>query len=106
MSALAANEEELDKKVAFYAEVNTASKLKEFRTSAPLATREVKQLVQYVDTHSDADNQQHVKEVFARTFAGYWFGLTAREEARYGVGCFMKKEKPNWPEFHRSKSKL
>lgn len=60
-------------------------------TSAPQASRTIKQLVHRLNRSAidrDDDNKQYVRAIFR--------AMMASEEALYGMMCFMQKEKPDW----------
>lgn len=48
----------------------------------------IKELVGYVSTHTHADNLSKVEKVFSETVHS--------NEARYGMGCFLSKQTPDW----------
>lgn len=54
----------------------------------------VKQAVRFVWDHSHEESKAYVKTLFEETVHA--------PEARYGMACFAKKQKPNWAEFGRS----
>jgi enoyl-CoA hydratase/carnithine racemase len=68
-------------------------------TSAPGASADVKRLVRALGDAASADERERiVKQVFARTIQS--------DEAAYGVGQFLQKQRPDWDAFHRQHAKL
>ncbi len=90
ISAVAENEEHLDRIVNEYVE--------ELCTSAPQATQDVKHLVNHVASHSHESNLEEVEKVFNK--------MVHSPEALYGMSCFLQKQRPDWSAFHRANAKL
>ena len=79
--------EQLDSAVSEYVEI--------FRKSAPVALSKVKELVKFVSQNNKSDGIKKASEVFA------W--MMKSDEAQYGISSFLKKQTPNWKEFHNNK---
>eukprot|EP01095_Lingulamoeba_sp_RSL-Kostka_P007944 TRINITY_DN2592_c0_g1_i1.p1 TRINITY_DN2592_c0_g1~~TRINITY_DN2592_c0_g1_i1.p1 ORF type:complete len:278 (-),score=82.55 TRINITY_DN2592_c0_g1_i1:36-869(-) len=62
---------------------------------APNAVSVTKKACEYVSTHTSQENSAFVTNIFKQTVHS--------EEALYGIGKFIKKEKPDWNAFIRSK---
>jgi len=82
LSGIAENDsmEALDRLVDVY--------VKELLSSGPNAMAKVKNLIRYVSTHSHSDNLSFVEQEFNQ--------VVQSEEASYGMGCFLRRETPDW----------
>eukprot|EP01118_Nematostelium_gracile_P008585 TRINITY_DN2843_c0_g1_i1.p1 TRINITY_DN2843_c0_g1~~TRINITY_DN2843_c0_g1_i1.p1 ORF type:complete len:278 (-),score=92.95 TRINITY_DN2843_c0_g1_i1:3-806(-) len=69
--------------------------VEELKSSAPNAVTKIKELTKYINSHPHEMNKEHTNRVFGE--------MMTSEEAAYGIGCFMRKEKPDWTSFERSK---
>ena len=62
---------------------------------APGAAADIKELVRYVASHSQAECEQYTAKLFAKMMAG--------EEAAHGLMAFAQKKSPDWDALVRSK---
>ena len=86
---IVSNEIEMEEKIEFY--------VKELMEGGPNAISKIKELVMFVglDEIKEEKNLKFVEETFQWMFKS--------DESRYGMSSFMKKKKPNWNEFYKSK---
>ncbi|KAF9968561.1 EnoyL-CoA hydratase [Mortierella alpina] len=92
VTAVVEDHDSLDKKVQEYVDL--------LLQSGPNAMRDVKQLVDAVDSRG-GDTQVvpvYVREAFGK--------MITSEEAAHGIGAFASREKPNWDEFGLGAEKL
>eukprot|EP01080_Neovahlkampfia_damariscottae_P005132 gene5132-8738_t len=89
VNSVVSNENEMDEKIEFY--------VNEFMEGGPKAISKIKELVMFVglDENKEEKNLKFVEETFQWMFKS--------DESRYGMTSFMKKKKPDWNEFYKSK---
>eukprot|EP01129_Flabellula_baltica_P005138 TRINITY_DN1835_c0_g1_i1.p1 TRINITY_DN1835_c0_g1~~TRINITY_DN1835_c0_g1_i1.p1 ORF type:complete len:260 (-),score=59.31 TRINITY_DN1835_c0_g1_i1:17-796(-) len=63
-------------------------------SGGPSALKQIKQTVRYLTTHTEEENETHVKQAYKNMF---------NEEAQHGILSFMTKQKPNWDQFLQPK---
>jgi len=67
--------------------------------SGPRAMEVIKEVVHHVGNHSHDENLAYVPKIFQEY-------VLMSEEARYGITCFIQRQKPDWTEFYNNKAKL
>jgi len=67
--------------------------------SGPKAMAVIKELVHFVENHPHPENLNNVNIIFQKY-------VLSSEEARYGIMCFMNRQKPDWTQFHKDQAKL
>lgn len=91
LSQVVADEESLDIATKKYIDI--------LLESGPKAMEIIKEAVYHVNNHSHQENLTYVNSIFQKH-------VITSEEARYGIMCFMNRQKPNWTQFYLDKAKL